>query len=118
MHRRAFAPLFLLALALSPLPAAAGVSRWTPVGPEAGIVNLLAAAPSRPSTVYAALESGTGNQVARSLDGGASWELVTAIPDSFSEATALEVDPRLPDRLWAATRFGIFRSTDGGSHWT
>src|SRR5579872_2650644 len=114
MHRRAFAPLFLLALALSPLPAVAGIDRWTPVGPDTGIVSVLAAAPSRPATVYAGLTSGG---VYRSLDGGNTWTSASNGIHVNEQINALAVDPRLPGRLWAATNGMIYRSTDGGAHW-
>src|SRR5579872_6783171 len=113
MHRRAFAPLFLLALALSPLPAAAGIDRWTPVGPDTGIVRVLAAAPSRPATVYAGLQSGG---IYRSLDGGTTWTFAGNGLDR-EQITALAVDARFPDRVWAAMDHAIFRSVDGGAHW-
>ena len=114
MHRRAFAPLFLLALALLPLPATAGIDRWTPVGPDTGVVRVLAAAPSRPAVVYAGLVSGG---VYRSLDGGSTWTLASGGIDVREQINALAVDPRLPGRVWAATDSVIYRSTDGGAHW-
>ena len=114
MHRRALAPLFLLAAALLPLPAAAGIDRWTPVGPDTGVVRELAAAPSRPSTVYAGLNTGG---IYRSQDGGATWAFAGNGLDIRSQINALAVDAHLPNRLWAATDTAIVRSTDGGAHW-
>src|SRR5579872_6243093 len=114
MHRRGLAPLFLLALASSSLPAAAGNDRWTPVGPDTGVVRELAAAPSHPATVYAGLTTGG---IYRSQDGGATWTFAGGGLDIRSQINALAVDARLPDRLWAATDTAIVRSTDGGAHW-
>ncbi len=112
MHRPALAALFLLATLTR--PAAAGVDRWTRVGPDAAVVKTLAAAPSRPATVYAGLQSGG---VFRSLDGGATWGFAGGSLDLRIPINALAVDARLPDRLWAATDGGIYRSGDGGGHW-
>ncbi len=76
---------------------------------------MLSGAPSRPVTVYAGLVTGG---VYRSLDGGATWELAAAGLDTKAPIYALAVDAKLPNRLWAATANAIFRSTDGGAHWT
>jgi photosystem II stability/assembly factor-like uncharacterized protein len=110
MHRR----VVLAALALLiPRPAAA-VDAWTRVGPEAGAVRTLAAAPSRPATVYAGLDLGG---VFRSPDGGATWSFAGAGIDLHAAIAALAVDARRPDTLWAGTSQGIYRSVDGGAAW-
>jgi photosystem II stability/assembly factor-like uncharacterized protein len=112
MHRRVLAVLFLF-ITLT-LPAAAGIDRWTPIGPDTGIVRALAASPSRPATVYAGLRSGG---VYRSVDGGTTWAFAGNGLDTRAQVTALAVDARLPDRVWAATDNVIYRTVDGGAHW-
>ena len=110
MHRR----VVLAALALLISRPAAAVDRWTRVGPEAGAVRTLAAAPSRPATVYAGLDLGG---VFRSPDGGATWSFAGAGIDLHAAIAALAVDARRPDTLWAGTSQGIYRSVDGGAAW-
>jgi photosystem II stability/assembly factor-like uncharacterized protein len=84
------------------------------VGPDGGVVGAFAAAPSRPSTVYAGLLSGG---VFRSLDGGASWSFAGAGLNLHDTVRSIVVDARRPDTVWTATFQGIFRSTDGGTSW-
>src|SRR5919112_598289 len=103
MNRRV--PLAALLLLL-PLPALAGVDLWTRVGPETGAVRALAAAPSRPSTVYAGLASG---------DGGVTWSFAGAGLNLQTPIRSLTVDVRRPGLLWAATSQGIYRSANGGA---
>ena len=55
----------------------------------------------------------TGYGAFYSTDLGATWQKATGIPDgalSFS----IDVDPTNPNIVYAATLFGLFRSTDGG----
>src|SRR5207237_1212857 len=48
-----------------------------------------------------------------STDLGATWNKATGIPDG-ALGFAIAVDPSHPERVYAATQFGLFRSTDGG----
>jgi photosystem II stability/assembly factor-like uncharacterized protein len=59
----------ILALFVLAVPAAAGVSRWTPVGPGAGSARVLAIVPGEPPTIYL----GDSNTVQKSTDGGVTW---------------------------------------------
>jgi photosystem II stability/assembly factor-like uncharacterized protein len=95
-------------------PAAAGIHRWTPIGPPAeSRVLSLVMAPSNGRIVYAGLAEGG---VERSDDGGASFR-----PASFGlgdpYVAALAVDPHDPDRVYAGTPSGLYRSADGGATW-
>jgi photosystem II stability/assembly factor-like uncharacterized protein len=103
-------------LLLTPLarPVLAGVDTWTRVGPDAGEVRVLAAAPTSPSTVYAGL--GVGG-IFRSLDGGATWSFAAAGLNLHDTVRALAVDARRPNILWAGTFQGIYRSVNGGASW-
>ena len=76
------------------------------------IFDVLAIDPEHPSTLYAG--GGTfdnGSAVYRSDDGGAQWTR-SVFPGSF-HVNALALDPRSPERVWAASYEGLFRSDDG-----
>jgi len=87
--------------------------RWTRIGPEGGVVAALAAAPSRPTRVYAGLP---GGGVYRSIDGGASWTFAgTGLGQSL--ISGLAVDAAQPGTVYVATDAGLFRTEDGGASW-
>jgi photosystem II stability/assembly factor-like uncharacterized protein len=113
MHRRAVLVALSLLVPLA-RPAVAGTAAWTRVGPDGGVVQAFAAAPSRPSTVYAGLTVGG---VFKSLDGGASWSFAGAGLDVQDTIRSIVVDARQPEKVWAGTSRGIYRSTDGGASW-
>jgi len=101
------------------LPAAAGLDRWTPLGPEGGAVTAFAADPGSPDTLYAGAEGG----IWKSTDGGGHWRLISqdlqrpAPGNSLLTVQSLTVDPGTPGRVFALTNHGAFRSPDGGAHW-
>ncbi len=67
--------------------------------------------PSKPTTIYIATNHGAH----KSNDGGATWTGVTgSLP---GDIRALAVDPQTPTTLYAATDY-MYKSTDGGVHWT
>lgn len=103
----------LLLLVASAAPLAAGVNRWTRIGPYGGTVLALAAAPSRPGLVYAGLEPGG---VFRSPDAGRTW---TFAGGGLVETRVnhLAVHPRLPTIAYAATDRGAFKTNDAGASW-
>jgi photosystem II stability/assembly factor-like uncharacterized protein len=107
------------------LAAADGLSKSTDGGSTFSLINAglpydfyygfastaLAIDPSAPSNLFASTY-----EVARSTNGGASWEPVTTgFPIYY--ATALAVDPSQSAFVYAATGQGLFRSSDGGSGW-
>ncbi|MGH9362771.1 MAG: hypothetical protein ACRD2T_12725 [Thermoanaerobaculia bacterium] len=102
----------LVLLAASAAPLAAGVNRWTRIGPYGGVVTELATAASRPRLVYAALQ---GGNVFRSPDAGRSWAFAGGVPATRVEGLA--VHPRVPALVYAATEDGLFRTTDTGASW-
>jgi len=53
----------------------------------------------------------------RSSDGGYSWEAVEGTPFEGVGITALDVHPRNPQKVYAATAIGLFLSEDGGFNW-
>lgn len=84
-----------------------------PLGSPEGLV----VASSSPDTAYVAvdLSGGTLDSLYASSDGGRSWQ-----PRSQhlgGEFTGFEVDPIVPNELWAYGN-GLHHSTDGGSTWT
>jgi photosystem II stability/assembly factor-like uncharacterized protein len=90
--------------------------------------------PSDTEHIYAALEVGG---VIRSLDGGESWEDISAgllelsqephlrnciLSDNLTEGMmdlhALTVSAEQPGTVWVANRMGLFVSEDRGDHWS
>jgi photosystem II stability/assembly factor-like uncharacterized protein len=84
-------------------------------------------APSNPSFVYATsanhntmihgdiYEDGRG--IMASIDGGASWKVITG--DLFKDAilTDVAVDPINEKVVYVASEIGLFKSSDGGASW-
>jgi photosystem II stability/assembly factor-like uncharacterized protein len=54
-------------------------------------------------------------RLARSLDGGASWELAAVLPDELA-IQSLAFDPQRPEIRYAGSPEGFLRTRDGG-HW-
>ncbi len=86
-------------------------------------VGALTYAPSNPDIVYLGTGEGglgldfiPGIGMLRSDDGGQTWEL----PDQViaTQFYRINVDPRDPNTLLAATNQGLLRSTTGGSTWS
>ena len=94
-------------------------------------VGAIAVAPSDPNTIYVGCGEGlhrpdlsVGDGIYKSTDGGKTWTHL-GLSDG-QQIPALVVDPRDPNRLFAAVlghpygpneERGIFRSTDGGENW-
>lgn len=49
---------------------------------------------------------------------GASWDSVGVIQEFVVEPWGIAIDPVDDNHLYAATRYGLYESTDGGSTWT
>ena len=97
-----------------------------------GSIGALALAPSSPSTIYAGTgeadmrsDIAQGDGMYKSTDGGAHWTHI-GLADSRQIARIL-VDPHDPDLVYVAVlghpygpnaQRGVFRSRDGGQHWT
>lgn len=86
---------------------------WQQLGPEGGIISLLAFAPSDPRVVYAGTAAGS---VFRSDDGGANWNLASqGLP--FLPVLALAVDPGRANVVYAGNSNGVWKTASGGRAW-
>src|SRR5205809_2665101 len=106
---------------------------WTPIFDDQPTqsIGAIAVAPSDPNVVYVASGEGlqrpdlsVGDGIYKSTDAGKTW-MHLGLRDG-QQIPALAVDPRNPDRLFAAvlghpyganTERGIFLSEDGGMSW-
>ena len=112
----------------------AGVT-WNPIFDavkEVDSIGSLAVSASNPKVLYAGtgdlitgLSLNEGNGIYKSSDGGATWQQ-SGLEHTHRIASLL-VDPRNPDLVLAAAQGdyhfkspdrGVYRSTDGGAHWT
>jgi len=93
---------------------------WTSNGPHNGNTAALVSATPDARILYA----GTSAGVFRSDDGGHTWRDVSGIAgEPLTNVTVLAVHPTDPDTLFATRqhheyRAEVYRSTDGGAHWT
>ncbi len=94
-----------------------GGASWQETG-GAVTANALAIDPTNALTVYAAT-SRSGFSL--STDGGGTWAFSnTGLGSGAAPLTvySIAIDPRIPQRLYAGTASGLFRSSDGGTGWT
>lgn len=107
---------------------------WVPIfdSQPTQSIGAIAVAPSDPSILYVASGEGLarpdlsiGDGIYKSTDAGRTWTHL-GLRDG-QQIPALVVDPRDPDRLFAAvlghpygpnSERGVFRSTDGGRTWS
>jgi photosystem II stability/assembly factor-like uncharacterized protein len=107
---------------------------WTPIFDEqpSQAVGAIAVAPSDPNIVYVSSGEGlarpdlaVGDGMYKSTDAGKTWTHLAGLRDSQG-IPALAVDPRDPNRVFAAAlghpygpneERGIYLSTDGGQNW-
>ncbi|MCB9306235.1 MAG: hypothetical protein H6565_06535 [Lewinellaceae bacterium] len=97
------------------------------IGPAAmsGRITAITCDPKHPEVIYAGAASGG---VWRSKSGGTQWEPIFDRAPTQSIGS-IAVNPRNPDEIWVGTGegnprnsqnfgVGIFKSIDGGEHWT
>jgi photosystem II stability/assembly factor-like uncharacterized protein len=107
---------------------------WAPLFDAAPTqsIGAIAVAPSDPTIIYVASGEGlhrpdlsVGNGIYRSADSGLTWTHLAL--DDAQQIPDLAVDPRDPNRLYAAvlghpygpsSQRGIYRSADGAKSWT
>lgn len=92
-------------------PVAAGVDRWTPIGPEGGEILSLAADPDSPGTLYAGTYFGG---VWKSLDGGGSWAPTVEGLGGPSYSALAVSNGRV---LSGGSDGGLYVLADGASAW-
>lgn len=79
----------------------------------------LAVAPSAPNVLYAfATDHGGSESLLRSGNGGAGWRQRGVLPGGPGEGAELVVDAASADTVYVAMAGGLYRSGDGGAHWT
>jgi photosystem II stability/assembly factor-like uncharacterized protein len=90
------------------------------------VIPTVALAPSEPLTAYALVCRQSGRcRVARSFDGGESWDESVAPRAPTTLQGRLFVDPQLPTTLWLIvidyasgnSRWSLLRSDDAGASW-
>ncbi len=105
-----------------------GGSTWTP---KADLlvniaVNSMVLDPRNPNILYAGTGEGffngdavRGAGILKSTDGGETWALLPSTGNSdFHYVQKVVVSRGASQRVYAATRTGIFRSVDAGASWT
>jgi hypothetical protein len=112
-----------------------GGGYWQPTSDSMANLNVssLAFDPSNSQIIYAGTGEGyfrevvrgtalviRGNGIFVSRDGATSWTQLpaTANSDDFAFVNSLAVSTHDPRRIYAATRTGVWRSTDGGESWS
>ncbi len=108
---------------------------WFPIGDTdipIGSIGAIAVAPSDPNVIYVGTgepdirsQHSYGIGVFKSTDAGKTWRHIGL--DGTRQIGRIVVDPNDPSRVYVAAlghvykgnpERGVFRSTDGGSHWT
>ncbi|MEM7662859.1 MAG: glycosyl hydrolase [Pseudomonadota bacterium] len=115
-----------------------GGATWEKMGLEASEhISKIIVHPEDPNTVWVASQGplwspGGERGVFKTTDGGENWTAVLTSENEYTGATDLLIDPRNPDRLYAAMwqhhrtvaayvgggpESGIWKSEDGGETW-
>jgi photosystem II stability/assembly factor-like uncharacterized protein len=92
---------------------------WQPTGTglPRGVASL-AVNPVVPTTLYAATFLPDAG-LHKSTDGGASWSATGLTPEQGAPVTALAIDPRNPETVYAGDDCCVvYKSTDGGVTWS
>lgn len=95
--------------------------KWIFLRKVGAVLGVLAIDPSDPQTLYASIGDASSRlrpaQLAKSIDGGKHWRSLKSGTHTI-DATAVAIEPRDPNTMYAATRFqGVLRTTDGGATW-
>jgi photosystem II stability/assembly factor-like uncharacterized protein len=91
-----------------------GGKTWSRAAGAPSRVSAIAIDPGRPALILA----GGSNGIARSLDGGKSWEAPVAIGGRVLGFHFDQTSPAERRIVFAATEGAVFRSDDGGATWS
>lgn len=95
-----------------------GGEKWEQLNFPPTEVYSIAINPFDTNIVYATARFDKRANIYKSVDAGATWESVYTEPVTVSTILDLEISPRSPDTLFAATSEGnIIRTDDGGITW-
>ena len=88
-----------------------------------GLTNLqiwfLVIDPVTPSTLYAGGWVGqTVFKLVKSINAGRTWNPIDAGLPTSTSIYGLVIDPNMPSTLYVPTWFGLYKSSDGGAHWS
>ncbi len=77
---------------------------------------------SNPTVIYCLVKDNNIGSIFKSIDGGNTFNQVTAIPSNNLEQLDLSLDPENENNLWISTRRGangqkVYQSLDGGQTW-
>jgi photosystem II stability/assembly factor-like uncharacterized protein len=95
-------------------------SRMTQGLPKSYTATLIAFDPSSQRRMYAFIQadpSATVGMLARSTDGGTTWQVLRNGPQQNQRIYSLAVDPRARGTLYAGTSQAVYKSTDSGTTW-
>jgi len=94
--------------------------RFSSEGINLTYISDLAVDPNISDKAYAVVR-GDGTSLARTINGGESWEYLDSSPGNLG---AVAIDPQFPSIIWAGDGFGlrgrfyVYKSSDGGQAWT
>jgi photosystem II stability/assembly factor-like uncharacterized protein len=94
-------------------PAGAGINVWTPLGPNGGPINALAASPAQAGLLWAGSD---GAGVYRSQDGGASW-VRTSRGLPYAAVTSIVADPQDAATVYVVGEAQAAVSSNSGASW-
>jgi hypothetical protein len=72
----------------------------------------------QPDTIYYTTGTGRPRRAFMSVDAGLTWKEVTGDLPGELDLFRLVANPKNVNQLFIATSRGVFRSLDGGTHWT
>src|SRR2546426_8311727 len=111
---RISAVLLLLVFETTPATVSAKTDVWSKLGLSRQHITALATDAGTSGIIYAGSSSG---RIFKSTDGGQTWAAQDLGPES-NTITGIAMDRQNSKTVYAATYFGIFKSTDAGTHWT
>lgn len=103
-----------------------GGASWVPLADLMANLAIasLAMDPANPNVLYAGTGEGfssvgvRGSGIFKTTDGGIRWTRLTRTQTAdFHYVSDIVISPRSSSRLYAATRTGVWRSTNGGRSW-